>query len=186
MSDFICPSCHTDYGPSGYVTANWTDQNGNVRPEPMLMMKQGADYCRRCYYGGVPLERNLAGVIDVLTVATGTEWHAEHTGGGCMVLATYFGPRVEKTYEPWGVHPGGTYFDEGWRITLGNADDGPLYADTTVDSVERWCPLVSMNDDQWMGEIDYDDWQNQAVGLEQLPHTVRDLAERIRTIIAAG
>lgn len=59
-----CPICHHDHSDTPAV-------------------------CRGCWYGGALLAHNMRPVIAVLEAATGTKWHAEHTGGGCFWLRSY-------------------------------------------------------------------------------------------------
>ena len=66
MDDVTCHICHADLG----------------------LEERGKVCCRMCWYTGQFLAEAMRPVITVLEAATGTPWHAEHTGGGCFWLCT--------------------------------------------------------------------------------------------------
>lgn len=79
------------------------------------------DLCRHCWYQGRMLADNMAGVIRTLNAATGSNWDAEHTGGGCFALIT----------RPFGFDDDG----EGPAIVL-TSEGGALSGSDEVAHVE--------------------------------------------------
>jgi len=80
------------------------------------------DLCRECWSRSAHVARAFTGVLTTLARATGTEWVAEHTGGGCYWLATY-DPRLPT--------------DAGPVMCLTGADD-VLASSSTPADIEVW------------------------------------------------
>ena len=59
------------------------------------------DVCIDCYYAGAPLEKAFAAELVDFARVTDSDWHAEHTGGGCFWLHTVvFGGHLTLTTWP--------------------------------------------------------------------------------------
>jgi hypothetical protein len=120
------------------------------------------------WYSGATLERSMAPVLDVLCEATGANWCAEHTGGGCFWLVTYL------TDEVW----------EGPYVAL-TAAEGPLAGDETVDDVEHdgggW--MLGVYDGRTEDHSPNDDGEFEYIGplaTEELPLRAKELIDRLR------
>jgi hypothetical protein len=147
------------------------------------------DFCRSCYYAGRPLQTNMASVIDVLEIATGTEWFAQHTGGGCFWLTT----TITDIPAPG---PEGLPLT---RILVVTEWPDVLSATATIADIEvpdengygGW--FVGAEVDYWRGDDihywpDPDNEPGRHYGLhtEQLPMIVREAAVWLRSLPIEG
>lgn len=129
------------------------DNDGNEEPT-----------CRWCYYNGAPLNHRFAALRNVLEKATGTEWVAEHTGGGCFWIATYL--------------PAGVLTVTPYPDVLGGGD-----TPTSVRNGQGWClGATRPGRRRWREAIGY--WPGESVatdayGLsdEELPMRVIEAAQ---------
>lgn len=129
------------------------------------------EFCRDCYYSGNVLANNLAGAIRTLEAATGTDWFAEHTGGGCFWLRT----------RPDGGDP-----IEGY-----NAEVQPLIPSICITAAEDVLhgrhTIAELDESGWMVGA-YDDYWNDSgdepkhwiCSTEELPMIAKEAQQWLR------
>lgn len=57
-------------------------------------MASGSEYCYPCYLGGQPIQAAFSKLIAKLDKATGLDFYATHTAGGCFAIVAHPSPDI--------------------------------------------------------------------------------------------